>query len=68
MKIFIVSDYPYYDGGGNILAVFHTLEKATAFVEEKCKEIKGWEQRDQYRWTNSDYELNLEISEHTVED
>lgn len=67
MKVFIVSDYPYYDGCGDILGVFDTFEKAYALVEEKCKEIKGWDRLAPNRWTNSDYELNLEISEHTVE-
>jgi hypothetical protein len=68
MKVFVLCDYPYYDGGGNILGVYSTFEKALAVVEEKCKEIKGWDRLTPTRWTNSDYELNLDISEHTVED
>ena len=68
MKVFIVSDYPYYDGCGDIKGVYSTLEKAVAAAEERCKELKGWDRLTPTRWTNSDYELNIEISEHTVED
>lgn len=67
MKVFIVSVYPYYDGCGDINGVYATLEKAVAAAEERCKELNGWDRLTQTHWTNSDYELNIVISEHTVE-
>lgn len=65
MKVYLLVKRGW-QSGSSILGVFDSQEKAVEIAIEETKNFDGWSRTNDINWSNSDYEVEMDIENYEL--